>query len=309
MEMLMSVTTEPRVVLVTGASSGFGRLTVESLARRGHQVFAALRGVSGRNERAAAELTAFAATEGLDLRVVELDVTDQASADRAVADVLRTAGRLDVVVNNAGAIFPGPVEAFSADEAQRQLDVNVLGALRVNRAALPHLREQGHGVLVQIGSVSSRVTLPYSGLYAASKAALGSLTEAWRHELAPFGVESVTVEPAPYPTSIGTNAAPPTDADRMMVYGDGMGRFVAELTGRQAEADEDPRAVADALVELVELPAGTRPWRTVVAPEAQRQAVEAAGRAADDAARAVSSDMGVAAFLTSGQPSTEAGIL
>lgn len=306
---MSDVTTEPRVVLVTGASSGFGRLTAESLARRGHQVFAALRGVSGRNERAAAELTAFAATEGPDLRVIELDVTDQASADRAVAEVLRTAGRLDVVVNNAGAIYPGPVEAFSADEAQRQLDVNVLGALRVNRAALPRLREQGHGLLVQIGSISGRVALPYSGLYAASKAALSSLTEAWRHELAPFGVESVVVEPAPYPTSIGVNAISPADADRLSVYGEGMARFVAELTGRQAEAAEDPRAVADTLVELVEAPAGTRPWRTVVAPETQRRAVEAAGRAADDAARAVGSDMGVAAFMTTGQPSTEAGIL
>ncbi|WP_036963889.1 SDR family oxidoreductase [Promicromonospora kroppenstedtii] len=302
-------TAEPRVVLVTGASSGFGRLTVESLARRGHQVFAALRGVDDRNERAAAELTTLAADERLELRVVELDVTDQASADRAVDTVLRTAGRLDVVVNNAGSIFPGPLEAFSADEAARQLDVNVLGALRVNRAALPRLREQGHGALVQIGSISGRVTLPYSGLYAASKAALGSLTEAWRHELAPFGVESILVEPAPYPTSIGNNAVSPADTARLSVYGEGMGRFVTELTERQTATPEDPRAVADTVAALVELPGGTRPWHVVVAPEAQRQAVESAARAADDAARAVSSDMGVAAFMTAGQPRTEAGIL
>lgn len=288
---------ERRSVLVTGASSGFGRMTVEALARRGHQVFAALRDTAGRNAGAAAELARLAATQGADLRVVELDVTDQASAERAVGAVLEAAGRLDVVVNNAGAIFPGPVEAFSADEAQRQLDVNVLGALRVNRAALPHLREQGHGALIQVGSVSSRVTLPFSGLYAASKAALASLTEAWHLELAPYGVESVVVEPAPYPTSIGTNAVPPADTARMGVYGDTMTRFVTELTRRAAETAGDPQEVADVLVELVEMPDGTRPRRTVIAPEDQGEAFRAVGRAADEATRVVSSGMGVAAFL------------
>jgi NAD(P)-dependent dehydrogenase (short-subunit alcohol dehydrogenase family) len=297
-------TTEPRTVLVTGASSGFGRMTVETLARRGHRVFAALRETTGRNAGATAELAEFASAEGVDLRVIELDVTDQASADRAVGVVLEVTGRLDVVVNNAGSIFPGPVEAFSAEEALRQLDVNVLGALRVNRAALPHLREQGHGVLVQVGSISGRVTLPFSGLYAASKAALGSLTEAWHHELAPFGVESVVVEAASYPTSIGTNAVPPADSARTGVYGDTMTRFVTELVRRTAETAGDPQEVADALVELVEMPDGTRPVRTVVAPEEQREAVQAAGRAAQEAARVVSSDMGVAAFMAAATPST-----
>ncbi|WP_454854584.1 SDR family oxidoreductase [Promicromonospora soli] len=299
----MNDVTETRTVLVTGASSGFGRMTAEALARRGHQVFAALRDPAGRNAGAAAELAAFASARSADLRVVELDVTDQESADRAVGVVLEVAGRLDVVVNNAGSIFPGPVEAFSADEAQRQLDVNMLGALRVNRAALPHLREQGHGVLVQIGSVSGRVTLPFSGLYAASKAALGSLTEAWHHELAPFGVESVVVEAASYPTSIGTNATPPADLARMGAYGDTMTGFVTELTRRTAETAGDPREVADAVVALVEMPDGTRPLRTVVAPEDQRHAVRAAGRAVDEAARVVSSGMGVAAFMSAATPS------
>lgn len=156
------------------ASARLGR----SDARRGHQVFAGLRDISGRNAKAAAELTALATAEASDLRVVELDVSDQSSADRAVAAVIDAAGRIDAVVNNAGVIFPGPVEAFTAKEAQRQFDVNVFGALRVSRAALPQLRRQGNGVLIQVGSASSRVTIPYSGLYAASKAALGSLTEA-----------------------------------------------------------------------------------------------------------------------------------
>jgi NAD(P)-dependent dehydrogenase (short-subunit alcohol dehydrogenase family) len=286
-----------QVVLVTGASSGFGRLTVEALARRGHQMYAALRDVGGRGAKAAAELTALAAAESLDLRIVELDVTDQASADKAVETVMEASGRLDVVVNNAGGIFPGPLEAFTAEEAQRQFDVNVFGALRVARAALPQLRQQGQGILIQVGSISSRVTIPYSGLYAASKAALGSLTEAWHHELAPFGVESVIVDAAPYPTNIGANAVLPADAARFTAYGEGFGSFVGELTGRQTENPGDPTAVSDAIVALVETPAGRRPLRTVVAPAAQREAVESLNAHAAETAHIVGADMGVSAFL------------
>ena len=290
-------TTEPRVVLVTGASTGFGRLTAEALARRGHRVFAGLRDVGGRNEKAAAELTAFASAAGVDLRVVELDVTDQASADKAVGAVVDVAGRIDIVVNNAGAIFVGPVEPFTAEEAQRQFDVNVLGALRVNRAALPHLREQGAGALIQIGSIASRVTTPFSGLYAASKAALASLTEAWHDESAPFGVESVILDAAPYPTNIGANATMPAAQDRLAPYGTVFGGYVTAVTGHQGQAPGDPAEVSDAIVRLVETPDGKRPRRTVVAPAVQREAVEAVNRAADSTAVAVNTDMGIAAFV------------
>ena len=286
-----------QTVLVTGASTGFGRLTVEALARRGHRVFAGLRDIDGRNARAAAELTALAGAESIALHVVELDVTDQSSADRAVQQILGTAGHLDAVVNNAGLIFPGPLEAFTAEEAQRQFDVNVLGALRVNRAALPHLRGQGSGVLIQVGSVSSRVTLPYSGLYAASKAALGSLTEAWQHELAPFGVESVIVDAAPYPTNIGANAVLPADQATMAAYGEGFGRFVTQLSGPQMQNPGDPGAVSDAIVTLVETSDGKRPHRTVVAPAPQAEAVQALNAVAAETARTVGADMGVADFL------------
>ena len=291
-------TNEPRVTLVTGASTGFGRLTAEALARRGHRVFAGLRDVRGRNAGAAAELAAFAAAESADLRVVELDVTDQVSADRAVAAVLAAAGRIDVVVNNAGGIFVGPVEPFTVEETQRQFDVNVFGALRVNRAALPHLREQGGGVLIQIGSVAARVTVPFSGLYAASKAALAALTEAWHDELAPFGVESVILDPASYPTNIGVNATMPADQDRLAPYGAAFGGYVAAIVSHaESTPGSDSREVADAVVKLVETPNGKRPRRTVLAPAAQQEAVEAFNRAADATAATVAGDMGVTAFV------------
>ncbi|MFI5953717.1 SDR family oxidoreductase [Cryptosporangium sp. NPDC051539] len=281
-----------RVVLVTGAGSGFGRLTVEALGARGHTVFAGLRGVGGRNEKAAAELTA------LGLRVVELDVLDQASADAAVAAVLQDAGRLDVVINNAGRMFAGPVEAFTAEEVSTILDVNVLGAVRVARAALPHLRRQGHGVLIQNGSLAGWTTVPYTGLYSAGKAAIRSLVEGWHHELAPFGVESVIVDAASYPTNIGANAGSPSDAERLAVYGEGFTGFMSGLLAHAAAATPgDPREVADAFVRLVEMRDGTRPFRTVVGPDAESDAVRAAAVAADRATEAVATGLGVASHL------------
>ncbi|WP_327032002.1 SDR family oxidoreductase [Micromonospora ureilytica] len=291
------IVTERRVVLVTGASTGFGRLMVEALARRGHHVFAALRDLSGRNAQAAAELATLASAEALDLQVVELDVTDQSSADRAIEVVMASKGRIDVVVNNAGMIFPGPVEAFTAEEAHRQFDVNVLGALRVNRAALPYLRRQGRGALIQIGSLSGRVSLPFSGLYAASKAALGSLTEAWHHELAPFGVESVIVDAASYPTNIGVNAALPADTARMGVYGDSFSGYVTAIGERAAKLGGDPRVVSDAVVDLVEAAEGHRRQWTIVAPSDQYEAVDRLAQQKAEAAGIIAVEMGVDSFL------------
>ncbi|MEV6932730.1 SDR family NAD(P)-dependent oxidoreductase [Dactylosporangium sp. NPDC051485] len=285
---------EQRVVLVTGASSGFGRLTAQSLARRGHRVFAGVRDVRGRNEKAAAEL---AAIEGVDLRVIELDVTDQESADRAVEEVIAAVGRLDVLINNAGGIFVGPAEAFTAAQVQAQFDVNVLGAVRMNRAALPHLRRQGRGVLIQIGSAAARVTVPFSGLYAASKAAVAALTEAWHDELAPHGVESVILDAASYPTSIGVNATMAADQERMAIYGDAFGGYVAALTARSAEIGGEASEVSDAIVQLVETPDGKRPRRTVVAPAAQYEAITAFNRAAEATATAFAADTGISAFM------------
>ena len=282
-----------RVVLVTGASSGFGRLTVEALARRGHTVFAGTRDVTGRNEKAAAELAALPGVQ-----VVELDVLSQASADAAVEAVVAAAGRIDVVINNAGRMFAGPVEAFTAAEIHTILDVNVLGAVRVARAALPVLRSQRHGILIQNGSLAGWVSLPYAGLYGASKAAIKSLVETWHHELAPFGVESVTVDAASYPTNIGANAGSPTDLDRLAPYGEGFGGFVADVMKRAVEDEpRDPQEVADAFVRLVEMPDGTRPRRTVVGPERVRETAEALGSVSERATEVLADDMGVGSHL------------
>jgi NAD(P)-dependent dehydrogenase (short-subunit alcohol dehydrogenase family) len=145
-----------QVILVTGASSGFGLMTAQSLAQAGHTVYASMRETEGRNAPQVAAIAAWAAEQKADLRTVELDVQSEASAQAGVAAVIADAGRLDVIVHNAGYMVFGPAEAFTPDQYIQQFDVNVMSAQRVNRVALPHLRGQGQGLLVWVGSSSTR---------------------------------------------------------------------------------------------------------------------------------------------------------
>ncbi len=161
----------PQVVLITGASSGFGLLTAQSLARAGHTVVAGMRATTERNASVVADLARLATVEGLRLSAVELDVQSQASADAALAEVSRQHGRLDVIVHNAGHMVSGPAEAFTPEQLTALYDVNVVGTQRVNRAALPLLREQGSGLLVWVGSSSTRGGHPpFLAPYFAAKA-------------------------------------------------------------------------------------------------------------------------------------------
>src|SRR5258707_12418544 len=193
-----------QTILVTGSTSGFGRLTVETLARQGYRVFAGMRAAAGKNAPAAEELRALAQREQLALHSVEIDITDDASVEQAIASVVGSTGRLDVVVNNAGVSYVGPLEAYTLKQVQQQFDTNVFCVLRVNRAALPHMRRQGSGLLLHIGSIAGRVALPFQGLYAATKFALEALTEAYRYELAPFGIDAAIIEPGTYPNPIAS---------------------------------------------------------------------------------------------------------
>src|SRR2546430_10562875 len=169
--------------------SGFGRLTIETLSRQGYRVFAGMRAAAGKNAPAAEELRALAQRERLALQIIEIDVTDDASVERALAAIIETTGRLDVVVNNAGVSYSGPLEAFTLEQVRQQFETNVFSVLRVNRAVLPQMREQGSGLLLQIGSIAGRLALPFLGLYGATKFALEGLTESYRYELEPFGID------------------------------------------------------------------------------------------------------------------------
>ncbi len=267
------------VILAVGTSSGFGRLTAEALARRGHRVFAGMRQVGGRNAQASRELTALAQSEGLNLHIVQVDASDAVSLDTAVTAVVEAAGRLDVLVNNVGVGSWGMAEGYDMDQVQQILETNLLTAVRANRAVLPHMRAQGSGLLVQVSSGVGRFVMPYMTMYAAAKHAVDALAEGYRYELAPLGVDSVIVEPGSFPTAGSlTKLLAPNDQDRVAGYGeiDRRGRAMYSSNDRLNRGPDapDPQLVADAIVHLVDLPVGSRPLRTTVGPPPAPQAAQ-----------------------------------
>src|ERR1700730_15659361 len=275
-----------QTILVTGSTSGFGRLTVETLARQGYRVFAGMRAAAGKNAPAAEELRALAQREGLALQIAEIDVTDDASVERAIAAIIETTGRLDVVVNNAGVSYSGPLEAFTLEQVHQQFETNVFSVLRVNRAVLPQMRKQGSGLLLQIGSIVGRLGLPFLGLYGATKFALEGLTESYRYEMAPFGIDAAIIEPGTYPTPIAAKHANAADTERAALYQTALDKFTTPFYAEnQSATPPNPQEVADAVARVIAQPAGERPLHTVVAPVAQRQAPQAINDAVTQATR------------------------
>jgi NAD(P)-dependent dehydrogenase (short-subunit alcohol dehydrogenase family) len=260
------------VVLITGASSGFGALTARALARAGHTVYASMRATTGHNAPAVAEAAAFAAANQADLRTIELDVQSQESAEAAVSAIVVEHGVLDVLVHNAGHMVTGPAEAFTPEEIAHVYDVNVLGTQRVNRAALPHLRRQGRGLLVWIGSSSTKGgTPPYLAPYFAAKAGMDALAVSYAAELARFGIETTIVVPGSF--TRGTNhfahSGRPADTERAQAYEEryaGLMEQVSKRLAAIAPPDADVAEVAAAVVRVVDAPDGKRPFRVHVDP-------------------------------------------
>jgi NAD(P)-dependent dehydrogenase (short-subunit alcohol dehydrogenase family) len=271
-------------VLITGTSTGFGRDTAERLARRGDHVFATMRDPEGRNTEHREALERLATREGLRLRVLALDVTDQASVDSAVAGALAEAGGLDVVINNAGIAALGVTEAFTPEQFDQIFAVNVCGVVRVNRAVLPSMRRQRSGLLVHVSSGAGRVTIPALAAYCASKYALEALADAYRYELLPFGVDSVLVEPGVYRTGIHDRFIDPADAARLADYGDAAA-FAERVNGVFQAIVGSPDAlgsgeVVDAIVALIDMAPDQRPFRTIVSAPIQ-QLLDAYNASAD----------------------------
>lgn len=257
------------VAVVTGTSTGFGYDTARLLAAGGYRVFGTMRDIAGRNAEPARKLTALGVTP------VEMDVTDQASVDRAAAEILAVAGHVDVLVNNAGTAHMGVTEAHTPASLERQLATNVVGPFRVSRAFLPGMRERGSGLVVFVSSVVGRIVIPFMGTYASSKWAIEALAESFSYELRPFGVDVAIVEPGAYATNIFNSVIVADDTARVASYGEVAKTFDAIATGL-AGTTRDPIEVAEAIVALVALPAGTRPLRTPVPGESPAAAINAA---------------------------------
>jgi NAD(P)-dependent dehydrogenase (short-subunit alcohol dehydrogenase family) len=262
-----------KVILVTGASSGFGRLTAEALARAGHTVYASMRDTAGRNQPQVEAIATFSKQHGADLRTVELDVQSQDSVDRAIAQVVADAGRLDVLVHNAGHMVFGPAEAFTAEQYAHLYDVNVLGAQRVNRAALPHMRKQKQGLLVWVSSSSSAGgTPPYLAPYFAAKAAMDAMAVQYARELARWGIETSIVVPGAFTrgTNHFANSGKPADQARVAEYEAGpyagFGEQVQMAFAEIVPPEADVALVADAIVDVIGAPFGTRPFRVHIDP-------------------------------------------
>lgn len=262
------------VILITGASSGIGALTARALAQAGHSVYATMRDIKGRSVEAVQEANQFAADTAADLRVLEMDVTDAGSVDAAVQQVLHEAGRLDVIVHNAGHMVFGPAEAFTPEQLAEIYDVNVLGTQRLNRAALPCLRKQRSGLVVWIGSSSTRGgTPPYLAPYFAAKAGMDALAVSYALELSRWGIETTIIVPGAYTS--GTNhfahAGSPEDKAVLAEYDDGPYAHLTDDLQKGFAATLDPNAdvseVANAVVQVVDTPFGQRPLRVHIATE------------------------------------------
>jgi NAD(P)-dependent dehydrogenase (short-subunit alcohol dehydrogenase family) len=251
-----------KTILITGASSGFGRDTAETLFRAGHTVYASMRGAQGKNREAAEAL------RKLGIKTVELDVSDDASVEAGVKKVLAEAGKIDVLVNNAGIGSAGVTEAFTAEQAKVVFDTNVIGLLRVTRAVLRSMRQKRDGLIINIGSILGRVTFPFFGIYGASKFAVEALTDSLRYEVSQLGVEVVEVQPGPFLTNFYTSIQTPADTDVTKSYGevgeipDAM--FKSVMSMFEGKGAPNPHDVAEAVARLVGQPKGSRAARTVV---------------------------------------------
>ncbi len=253
-----------KTILITGCSSGFGFDAARYLADKGHRIYATMRNVSGKNAGAAKALSDYASENGLAIEVVELDVT----SDESVAAAASHFTEIDVLINNAGSGFGGPLEAYSADEILAQLDLNIVGTVRVAKAVLPGMRARKSGLIIQVSSTAGRGAFPGFGVYHASKWGLEGMSEAMRYELAPLGIDVVLVEPGPFSTNFFGNMVMPADAEVAAAYqhvaefGQGFQQQVMSMF-QDENAPTDPMIVVRDFEKLIDMAPGTRPIRTI----------------------------------------------
>lgn len=267
------------VIVITGASSGFGNMTAKALAKAGHIVYAGMRDSSTGNA-SVKEIESFACEEKVDMRPVSLNVVSEESLTTGIEKILKETGKIDVLIHNAGHMSFGPSEAFTPEQLLAEYDVNCVGTHRLNRVVLPHMRNAGKGLLVWVGSSSTRGGVPpYLGPYFAAKAGMDALAVCYAGELTLWGIETSIIVPGAYSkgTAHFAHAAKPDDKKVEAEYADGpyKGYDQRVLDGhvRVEPTDSDPEDVARAIVDVVGRPYGKRPFRVHVGTEADRSHV------------------------------------
>lgn len=251
-------------VIITGSSNGFGLKAAKDFADKGYQVFATMRNPIAKNADAKAELENHSAN----IKVVDMDVTNDASLKEAMTKILAEAENIDILINNAGIMYLGITEAFSVEQAKFQMETNYFGAIRVMQAILPSMRKAGAGLIINTSSLVGRMSPPFFGTYTATKHALEGYSQALRYEVSPFGVDIVMVEPGPFGTGLLASGQAPAHSELLETYGQlagvpsAMGESFAQMLS--SEGAPDPQWVVDAYLKLAETPFGSRPTRTVV---------------------------------------------
>ena len=278
-------------VLITGSSSGFGKMTVLTLLAKGHKVTATMREPEGRNKKHASELREKGAT------VLEIDVTDDESVTTGVQKAIASTGKVDVLINNAGIGVVGWQEAFTIENFKALFDLNVFGVQRMNRAILPHMKETGGGSIVYISSLLGRFALPFFGPYNATKHAVEALADNYRVELSQFGIETLVVQPGGFGTDFTTRLMPASDRERAQSYGPGANAPEEMMAGFDKNYASDtapnPQMVPDAIARLLELPRGQRPIRTVVDGMGMGDAIQAINDVAEQSTRGIYTSFGM----------------
>lgn len=266
-----------KVILITGTSTGFGKLMAHTFSEAGHTVVATMRDVVDKNKLVAQELAALP-----NVAVLEIDVTSDDNVADVVQQVLTTFGRIDVLINNAGIYGIGIQEAFSVPQVHKIMDVNYYGVLRLYQTVLPAMRKAQDGLIINISSGYGLVSFPFVVPYCASKFALEALTEGSYAELLTQGIENVLIEPGAYPTELFNKSAFFDRPDIAEAYGQGVSDFMV-VAGKALEeamtrTQANPQTIADAALALVNMEKGKRPLRTpldMAADGVDREYVEA----------------------------------
>jgi NAD(P)-dependent dehydrogenase (short-subunit alcohol dehydrogenase family) len=262
------MTDTDQTVLITGGTDGLGKAMALLLARRGYHVFAA-----GRSAEKRAELDRVANEKRMSLEALELDVTADASVQRAVKAVLDKFGHIDVLINNAGVAYVGTIEDLTLEDWHRQFETNFFGVIRVTKAVIPHMRERNKGRIVLISSVAGLVTAPAQGGYSATKHALEALGNALRHELHSFGIRTILIEPGFIMTGIQKRAqdltTPYEDKINNGPYAKLYAAFLSSARTASETAKTTPEDCARIVLQAIESPNpkpryGVTPTATIV---------------------------------------------
>ena len=249
----MSAAGGTQTVLITGATDGLGKAAALLLAERGYRVFAA-----GRSADKRAQLDALAKEKHLLLETMQMDVCDDASVQKAVASVYQKAGALDVLINNAGFVQVGAVEDLRLEDWRRQFETNFFGVIRVTQAVLPRMRERRKGRILMMSSVSGFVTPPTQGVYSASKHAIEALSNALRHELYPFGIHTILIQPGYIMTGIQSTAMdlaqPYQEKFKSGPYARIYASYLGNATSTRAQSKTTTEDCARVMLKAIEAP-------------------------------------------------------